>query len=356
MRSLILALLALFVAPVGYADVTQSTPTPLTYTLKRGTTAVKAAGTAGTVDDCWATARADAAARAVTATYTCTTATQTATETYRAAPVQCASTQPPDDSQQVSATCPAGTYGSYPWTQTRSYTLFMTPTCWQPGAWSPTAPPAPAPGVCSTTAPAGYTTNFPLTENPISENGKWLGGLDVGVNWKNARTLPGLAYGGIPTTGYDDSVAILATSFPPDQYVQGTVYRAPGYSPGVSHEIELHIRGSITAYHIRTYEILWGITGELNIVRWNDTITDYTALLGVPSGPNIGAPVDGDVLRVEMRGSVISVFKNGALVASLSTTTYTSGQPGIGFWPTTNGTLSATPSSYGWKSFSAGPL
>ena len=32
-----------------------------------------------------------------------------------------------------------------------------------------------------------YTTNFPLTENPISEGGKWTNGQTVGLDWANMR-------------------------------------------------------------------------------------------------------------------------------------------------------------------------
>ena len=38
-----------------------------------------------------------------------------------------------------------------------------------------------------------YTTNFPLTENPISEAGNWINGGTVGLDWTNVSTTPGLA-------------------------------------------------------------------------------------------------------------------------------------------------------------------
>src|SRR5438046_7973905 len=30
-----------------------------------------------------------------------------------------------------------------------------------------------------------YTTNFPLTENPISEGGNWINGLTNGIDWSD---------------------------------------------------------------------------------------------------------------------------------------------------------------------------
>ena len=40
-----------------------------------------------------------------------------------------------------------------------------------------------------------YTTNFPLTANPISEGGAWLSGKAAGLDWTDVRTTPGKAFG-----------------------------------------------------------------------------------------------------------------------------------------------------------------
>ena len=40
-----------------------------------------------------------------------------------------------------------------------------------------------------------YTTNFPLTENPISENGRWIGGKSVDLAWSDFQSTPGFAFG-----------------------------------------------------------------------------------------------------------------------------------------------------------------
>ena len=40
-----------------------------------------------------------------------------------------------------------------------------------------------------------YSTNFPSTENPISESGRWINGGSTGLKWANVRTTPGLAFG-----------------------------------------------------------------------------------------------------------------------------------------------------------------
>lgn len=208
----------------------------------------------------------------------------------------------------------------------------------------------------NTTCPTGggtsYTTNFPGTENPISEGGKWLTGGTVGIDWNNPRTVAGEAFGAAIATTYNDDIAVLTTSFTPNQYAQGTVYRAPGYSPGVSHEVELLLHFQISANVAHGYEVLWGISGYIAIVRWEGPVGIYTALLENVN-PGIGAPVDGDVFRAEIRGGVITVFKNGQLVATGPLdSTWQAGQPGIGFWPTPG----ATQQGFGWKNYTAGSL
>lgn len=208
----------------------------------------------------------------------------------------------------------------------------------------------------STPCPApsnnGYLTTFPATENPLLDAGKWINGKAVGLDWNNVRSGSGNAYAAAFVTGYNDPVAVLNTNFSPNQYAQGRVHRAAGYSPGNSHEVELLLRFKITAHSARGYEILWGHGGELNVVRWNGPLGNYTPLGGT-YGPNIGPAVDGDVLRAEIIGNVIKVYKNGALMLTAAPdSTWIDGQPGIGFFPRDGASLE----SYGWKEFSAGSL
>ena len=131
---------------------------------------------------------------------------------------------------------------------------------------------------CPTIPSGAYSTNFGAIENPISEGGRWVNGKAVGLDWNNVQSVPGAAYAAAYVTGYDDPIAVLNTTFAANQFAEGTVRRATGYSPGVSHEIELLLRFRIAAHSARGYEILWGVTGELNIVRWNGPLGNYTPL------------------------------------------------------------------------------
>jgi hypothetical protein len=91
---------------------------------------------------------------------------------------------------------------------------------------------------CSTT----YTTNFSLTENPISENGKWIDGKAVGLDWANVRTSPGLAYGTpTDTIQYDDSTAVLTGTWGQDQSAWATVHTVNQTSALVE-EVEIRLR------------------------------------------------------------------------------------------------------------------
>jgi hypothetical protein len=207
-----------------------------------------------------------------------------------------------------------------------------------------------APPVTPTPSAVGYSTSFNLTENPISERGRWINGKAVGVDWNDARSAPGRAYASAFATGYNDPIAVLNTTFAANQYAQGTVHRAFGYSPGVSHEVELLLRFEVTGHNARGYEVLWAHDGGIAIVRWNGPLGNYTPLR---EGPNIGKAVDGDVLRAEIIGGAVRVFKNGSLVATGPTdTTWSTGQPGMGFWPKPG----SNPADYGWKNFQAGSL
>jgi hypothetical protein len=102
----------------------------------------------------------------------------------------------------------------------------------------------PAIGVSAAT----YTTNFPLTENPISEGGKWINGKTVGLDWSNASTTPGLAIGRESgTSGYDDTVALLTGVWGPNQTVSATVYSV-NQNDSIFEEVELRVRSSLSAH------------------------------------------------------------------------------------------------------------
>ena len=81
-----------------------------------------------------------------------------------------------------------------------------------------------------------YTTNFPLTENPISEAGMWVnGGQSPANNWTNVQTTPGLAFGTMPpsTGNDDDSTALLTGTWGPTQTITAVVHAVGSYANGI---------------------------------------------------------------------------------------------------------------------------
>jgi hypothetical protein len=189
---------------------------------------------------------------------------------------------------------------------------------------------------------ATYTTNFPLTENPMSEGGRWTDGGIFGKT--NVQTSPGKAYGtmiGFDHVNFIDSCACLS-GFGPNHEIMGTISNSGGFS-GYSLEVELHLRSEIAADHIHLYEIdcVWGGPG-IALVRWDMTTANpnnftYLRLMSPGEVPF----ADGDQIYGSIVGSVITVkYKRaGGTLATLFThdtagdsVRYTTGNPGIGFW------------------------
>jgi len=179
------------------------------------------------------------------------------------------------------------------------------------------------------TGGASYSTGFNLTENPISEGGRWR---RANNRWTNVQTVGGVAFGtnGVTDT-YDDSYALLS-GFGPDQTIEAVVYRDPNLQPVSTHEVELLLRFSDDSGNARGYECLFSYYGGFSIVRWNGQQGDFAHVQLLQSG-YLGRPlVTGDVLKATMVGNIISMYVNGMLLAKGTDSTFSNGQPGIGFF------------------------
>lgn len=195
-----------------------------------------------------------------------------------------------------------------------------------------------------------YTTSFPATENPISESSNWTNGATVGLDWHNCQTIAGKAFGtqvSGDTDGTDDSTAVLAGSWGVNQTVQATVFVL---STGSStEEVELRVNTLIAPHSITGYEINFSChtsTKYVEIVRWNGAHANFTIL----SQDNTHSVVDGDIVKATIDGSGhIAAFINGVQIITATDTTYTTGQPGMGFFLEN----SVTASNYGFTQFSA---
>jgi hypothetical protein len=197
-----------------------------------------------------------------------------------------------------------------------------------------------------------YKANFTLTENPISDGGNWMIGRAVGRDWSDVATIPGLAYGvesGVG--GYDDSTALLTSSWGSDQWAQGTV-RTLNQNDNIYEEVELRLRSMLSAHKNTGYEINFRCSktakAYTQIVRWDGPLGRFT-YLKEKSGTRYGV-ADGDVVKATIVGNVITAYINGVQVLQATDDVYALGNPGMGFF--LQGTTGVN-RDYGFTSFMA---
>jgi hypothetical protein len=199
--------------------------------------------------------------------------------------------------------------------------------------------------------PRSYKTNFPLAENPILEGGQWTDGLTNGLDWANVQTRPGLAFGAQSEAAlYDDSTAILTGPWGANQSAWATVHSV-NQSSSLIEEVEIRLRTSISPHSITGYEVSFRCTSDgsqyVRIVRWNGAPGDFS-YLDVARGPGIH---DGDIVKASIVGNSITAYINAEQVVQLTDSTYTSGNPGMGFY--ISGGSSSQQADYGFTSYTA---
>jgi hypothetical protein len=212
---------------------------------------------------------------------------------------------------------------------------------------------------CARASAMTYTTNFPNTENPISEGGNWQNGASDGVDWANCRTRPGLVFGtedGTSQNPYDDSTSILTGTWGPLQTAQATVF-SQNQSSTCLQEVELRLHSTMTAHSSTGYEILFRAYhpgGYATIVRWNGALGNFT-YLNQHANSNYHGIQTGDVVKATIDGNGLIIgYVNGVEVIRATDTTYTGGNPGIGFWlEVKRGEGRGTNADYGFSAFTA---
>lgn len=181
------------------------------------------------------------------------------------------------------------------------------------------------------TAATMYQTTFGATENPISEGGKWLNGGTDGLDWSDCKTSGGNVVGTqIKNAHYNDATAVLNNrTWAENQRVRATVYKNSPSDAGEP-EVEIRLRSVVGAHVNRGYECLFSTNGlyDIQIVRW-DGLDDYH-YVGMSAEPHVLA--DGDVVEADIVGGHIKVWLNDTLMAEADDSTWTDGNPGIGFW------------------------
>lgn len=199
---------------------------------------------------------------------------------------------------------------------------------------------------------AGFTTNFPATENPISQGGIWTNGTITGTNTA-VQTTSGLAFAtqvAHMAPPFDDSIAVLS-GYNPGQWVQATAFN----SSATCREIELLLHITLAANFASGYEMDFTTNFGLNIVRWNGTIGSFTFIaMGISDS---ACTANGAVDRAQDVAGVITVTCGGTQVYQGTDTTYLTGNPGMGFYADTSSGCSPTANNtIGWSSLQAANL
>jgi hypothetical protein len=179
-----------------------------------------------------------------------------------------------------------------------------------------------------------YSTDFPLTENPISEGGNWINGKTVGLDWANVSTIQGRAIGLQPgSIKYDDATALLTGVWGSDQTVTATVYTV-NQNSNIFEEVEIRLRSSLSAHRCTGYEVLFSCRNDakayVQIVRWNGPLGNFTLLNG-RGGVAVGIS-NGDIVKATITGNVITAYINNVQVLQAIDATYSTGNPGMGFY------------------------
>jgi hypothetical protein len=198
-----------------------------------------------------------------------------------------------------------------------------------------------------------YSTDFPLDENPVSEDGMWLNGKLDAVDFTDCITSNGLIHGApsrmnvlekrseqgnlgdedeAPLGDYDDPTAILSGAWGPNQHAWATAH-VENPTEEWFQEVQIRLRSTVKPHSITGYEIFFrclkGELGYAEIVRWNGAVGDWTSLQR-HQGPEFGVG-HGDVIEASIEGNVITGYINGVEKITVTDDTWTAGAPGVGF-------------------------
>ena len=195
-----------------------------------------------------------------------------------------------------------------------------------------------------------YTTDFHLTENPVSENSSWVCGQTAGNNlWGNVQTNGTMAFGVSEPTQYGDPTAILAGTWGTHQTAQATVKIIRTPTSGCCREAEVRLRTTINpgTHTITGYEVYGSVipgSAYFHIASWGGPNGAWVNM--ETSSPSVYLK-DGDVLKGTVTGTnpvTITAYVNGIQIMSVQDAgnftfsdgkkygPWTSGSPGIGFY------------------------
>lgn len=201
---------------------------------------------------------------------------------------------------------------------------------------------------------------FPVTESPVDQHGFWINGKQTGLDWSNCVVNAGFIYGTQDGSGtgngqYTDSRAQLTGTWGATQMVSAVVKVYNQAAATVGQEVELWVHSSISAHSITGYEIDYSVCAAdpyVAIARWDGALGNYV-ILGAVDFTHYAQ--SGDTISGLYSNGVVYLYINGSLIISRSDSTYTTGNPGIGFFlDNNNGTTSpGNSTNFGFNSFMA---
>jgi hypothetical protein len=212
----------------------------------------------------------------------------------------------------------------------------------------------------SRVCPIPFDCTFDSDEDPIAVSAHFRSN---GLLWTRVITVGGKAYGTqtgsaghifdpVPdlNSHFDDStVHLFGWDAYPDQESIITIVK--GTVNATTQEAECLVRWLSVPFAIRGYEFNYAHDGAYcGIVRWNGARDDFTPISTGHENPN-GALATGDKLRLRIVGTSLTASRmaNGTStwvdVATATDSTWSTGNPGIGFWKdagTSNSALAVT--------------
>jgi hypothetical protein len=225
-------------------------------------------------------------------------------------------------------------------------------------------------------AQRSYSTKFPKSETPISENHNWINGgncgdasLCVALDWNNVNTVAGQGFGtqsGAVPPPYPDSTALVTGSWGDYQSVQVVVHWDGASSTNSDYdEVEIRLRSSMAPHRAKGYLINCRVgtpssNSYMQMGRMNGVMGDFlapgtwgsgSACSGTKCGCKDGDVLTGLVVNDANGHPVITAYLNGQQIIQgvdtatpcTSSTDYRScaitsgGAPGFGFWHQNSG-------------------
>jgi len=99
------------------------------------------------------------------------------------------------------------------------------------------------------------STNFHLTENPISENGNWINGKKDGIDWADVVTVDGRAGGIGGDIKFSDPTTLLTGSWGRINQLKQLCF--PESHEKYCQEVEIRLRSAMAPHFCSGYEILF---------------------------------------------------------------------------------------------------